>query len=104
MDITPYLKLLVEKNGSDLFFTTGSPVKVKSEGVANSVGKTMLTGDLTRDAAYGIMSEKQIAQFEETLECDFAIALEDRSARFRVNVFRQRGEVGGTIVSGSGWI
>tara|TARA_R110002072_G_scaffold117433_2_gene248522 strand:+ start:4667 stop:5722 length:1056 start_codon:yes stop_codon:yes gene_type:complete len=93
MDITPYLKLMVEKDASDLFLTTDSPVKVKMEGKATSVGKTILTGELTKAAAYGIMNEKQIAEFEDRLECDFAIPLADQ-ARFRVNVFRQRGEVG----------
>ena len=93
MDITPYLKLMVEKDASDLFLTTDSPVKVKMEGKATSVGKTILTGELTKAAAYGIMNEKQIADFEDRLECDFAIPLADQ-ARFRVNVFRQRGEVG----------
>ena len=93
MDITPYLKLLVDKKGSDLFFSTGAPVKVKIEGVVNSVGKTMLTGELVKTAAYGIMSERMRKLFEEKLEADFAISLPDRSARFRVNVFRQRGEV-----------
>ena len=94
MDITPYLKLMVEKNASDLFITTDSPVKIKLEGVATPVGKTILTGEICKAAAFNIMSEKQISSFEDTLECDFAIALEDGSARFRVNVFRQRGEVG----------
>jgi twitching motility protein PilU len=63
------------------------------EGKATSVGKTVLTGELTKAAAYGIMNEKQIAEFEDRMECDFAIPLGDQ-ARFRVNVFRQRGEVG----------
>ncbi len=93
MDITPYLKLMVEKDASDLFLTTNSPIKIKMEGKATSVGKTVLTGELTKAAAYGIMNEHQVAQFEERLECDFAIPLADK-ARFRVNVFRQRGEVG----------
>lgn len=93
MDITPYLKLLRDKEGSDLFFSVGTPVKIKIEGQVNSVGKTMLTGELARAAAYEIMSPSQIARFEETMECDFAISLPDKSARFRVNVFRQRGEV-----------
>lgn len=93
MDITPYLKLMVEKDASDIFLTTDSPVKVKIEGKATSVGKTVLTGELTKAAAYGIMNEKQIAEFEDRMECDFAIPLADQ-ARFRVNVFRQRGEVG----------
>ena len=94
MDITPYLKLMVEKNASDLFFTVDSPVKIKLEGKASPVGKTILNSELCKVAAYGIMNEKQIRQFEDTMECDFAIALPDGSARFRVNVFRQRGEVG----------
>ena len=94
MDITPYLKLMVEKNASDLFLTVDSPVKIKLEGNATPVGKTVLTSELTKAAAYGIMNQKQISQFEENMECDFAIALADGSARFRVNVFRQRGEVG----------
>lgn len=93
MDITPYLKLMVEKEASDIFLTTNSPIKIKIEGETTSVGKTVLTGELTRAAAYGIMNEQQIAQFEEKMECDFAIPLADK-ARFRVNVFRQRGEVG----------
>lgn len=93
MDIQPYLKLMVEKNASDLFFTTGSPVKIKIEGVVQSVGKTELTSELSKAAAFGIMNEKQRSEFEETMECDFAIALPDNSARFRVNVFRQRGQV-----------
>ena len=94
MDITPYLKLLRDKEGSDLFFTAAAPVKIKIEGQVNSVGKTVLTGELTKAAAYAIMTDAQIQRFEETMECDFAISLQDKSARYRVNVFRQRGEVG----------
>jgi len=93
MDLTPYLKLMVEKNASDLFITVDSPVKIKLEGNATPVGKTILTGDICKAAAYNIMNDIQIKHFEETFECDFAIALEDGSARYRVNVFRQRGEV-----------
>ena len=93
MDITPYLNLLRDKNGSDLFFTAGAPVKIKIEGSINSVGKSVLTSEVSKAAAYGIMNAKQIQHFEDTMECDFAIALADKSARYRVNVFRQRGEV-----------
>jgi twitching motility protein PilU len=92
MDITPYLKLMIEKNASDLFFTVGAPVKIKIEGVVQSVGKTLLSKELVKSAAYGVMNEKQVREFEETMEVDFAIALPDQSARFRVNVFRQRGD------------
>jgi len=91
MDITPYLKLVVEKNASDLFFTADSPVKIKLEGNAVSVGKTELSPELCKEAAYGIMNDRQIKEFEENMDCDFAIMLPDGGARFRVNVFRQRG-------------
>jgi twitching motility protein PilU len=94
MDIQPYLKLMVEKNASDLFLTVNSPVKLKLEGQATSVGKTVMTDELCKSAAYGIMNDYQIKQFEENMEVDFAIALEDGSARFRVNVFHQRGDIG----------
>jgi len=93
MDITPYLKLMVEKRASDLFFTAGAPVKIKIEGNVQSVGKTLLTRELVHGAAYEIMNDTQRAEFEKTMEVDFAIALPDKSARFRVNVFRQRGDV-----------
>ena len=92
MDITAYLKLMVEKKASDLFFTVGAPVKIKIEGVVQSVGKTLLSPELVTSAAHGIMDERQIEDFEESMESDFAIGLEDGSARFRVNVFRQRGD------------
>ena len=93
MDITPYLKLMLEKQASDLFLTADSPVKIKIEGEAAPVGKTVLTPDLTRNAAYALMDASQQARFEERMECDFAISLKDEG-RFRVNVFRQRGRVG----------
>ena len=68
MDTTPYLKLLRDKNGSDLFFSVGAPVKIKIEGQVSSVGKTILTGDLTHAAAYGMMTQSQIDRFEQTLD------------------------------------
>lgn len=96
MDITPYLKLMVDKNASDLFFTVDTQVKIKIEGKITSVGKTVLTSDLCKAAAYGLMNDQQIAYFEKNLECDFAISAGEgnKAARYRVNVFKQRGEVG----------
>ncbi len=92
MDITPYLKLMVDKGASDLFLTVNSPVKIKVEGRVSDVGKTMLTRELIKKVANSIMNVKQVAEFEKTMECDFTIALADQ-ARFRTNVFRQRGEI-----------
>lgn len=94
MDIKPYLKLMFEKNGSDMFITEGSPIKIKIEGKIMPANKTVLTGEVCKAAAYSIMNEHQTKIFEETMECDFAISVEGIAARFRVNVFRQRGHVG----------
>ena len=92
MNISPYLKLMVEKNASDVYFTTNAPVKIKIEGKQVPVGKTLLTPEMVKEAAYGIMSEKQRKSYEVKHECDFAIA-EEGVGRFRVNVFVQRGNV-----------
>ncbi len=94
MDITPYLKFVIEKKASDLFITVGVPVKVKLEGKVKAVGKNVLTPELTKAAAYGIMNEAQIEEFERTCDLDFAIAMDDGSGRFRVNAFCQKGSVG----------
>ena len=93
MNIEPYLHLMVEKDASDLFLTTDAPVKVKIEGRITSVGKTILTTELVEAAAYSIMYDRQRDQFKQSMETDFAMSLPDGSGRFRVNVFRQRGNV-----------
>lgn len=92
MNISPYLKLMVEKKASDLYFTSNAPVKIKIEGKQIPVGKTVLTGEMVKEAAYGVMNEKQIRSFEVKHESDFAISEQD-VGRFRVNVFMQRGQV-----------
>lgn len=92
MIIKPYLQLLVERNGSDLFFTADSPVQVKIEGRISPVGKTVLTPRAVKDAVLAIMSERQVEQFTDDLELDFAL-YEPGLGRFRVNAFHQRGNV-----------
>ena len=57
-----------------------------------NIGSAERVREVVKAAAYGIMNNRQIQVFEDTMECDFAIALADKSVRFRVNVFRQRGE------------
>ncbi len=91
MNISPFLKLMVEKGASDLYFTANAPVKIKIEGRIVSVGKTVMTPEMVKAAAYGIMTEDQINFYNSNLEVDFAIA-EENVGRFRVNVFFQRGQ------------
>jgi twitching motility protein PilU len=93
MDIIPYLKLMVEKDASDIYFTVGSPARLKISRKVVSVGKTILTADMTQAIAHKIMNEEQRAFFEKELEIDIAITLDEIQARFRVNAFRQQGFV-----------
>lgn len=93
MDIKLLLRLMAEKNASDLFFSTGAPPHMKIEGVSTPMGQGPMPPGTIKDIAYGLMNQKQIEEFEEEWEQNFAISVDD-IGRFRVNVFMQRGEVG----------
>src|SRR5271169_1381499 len=90
LNTRPLFKLMVEKKASDLFFTSYAPVKIKIEGQIFPVNKQILSPDMVKQAAYGLMNAEQIDYFEKELEIDFAIS-EPGLGRFRVNVFHQRG-------------
>ncbi|TQV77455.1 PilT/PilU family type 4a pilus ATPase [Aliikangiella marina] len=93
MDIKLLLRLMAEKNASDLFFSTGAPPHMKIEGVSTPMGQGPMPPGAIKDIAYELMDESQIAEFESEWEQNFAISVDD-IGRFRVNVFMQRGEVG----------
>jgi twitching motility protein PilU len=92
MDITNYLKLMVDHDASDLFFSVGAHANIKIEGHTRSVGKETLTSKDLRTLAYSIMSDDQVVAFEENLELNMAISMEGLG-RFRVNIYRQRGDI-----------
>jgi twitching motility protein PilU len=92
MEIAPYLKLMVQKNGSDLFFSTGAPPNLKAEGRTMPIGDTPMAPGMVRTLAYSIMNDEQVSEFERTMEGNLAISVSGLG-RFRVNVFRQRGDV-----------
>jgi twitching motility protein PilU len=94
LDILPYLKEMTLLNASDLFLTVDSPVKAKIFGRAVALDDFLLTPELTKSGAFGIMTQEQIDEFLITRDLDFAISLPDGSARFRANVFYQRKTVG----------
>ena len=96
IDITPVLKFMTEKGGSDLFFSTGASIHMDVDGETMPVNAQKMTPGMIKEIAYAIMSPAQIEEFESTLECNFAIGRKD-IGRFRVNVFKQRGEVGMVI-------
>ncbi len=94
--ILPILKFMTEKNGSDLFFSTGTPIHVEIEGEVLPINAQKMQPGMIKDLAYSLMTKSQVAEFEDKLECNFAIGSQG-IGRFRVNVFKQRGEVGMVI-------
>jgi twitching motility protein PilU len=91
--INDLLKLLVSRSGSDLFITSDFPPAIKVDGKVTKVSPQPLTGAHTLALTRSIMSDKQVAEFERTKECNFAIAPPE-IGRFRVNAFVQQGKVG----------
>ena len=87
------LKLMLSKNGSDLFITTGFPPAFKIDGKMTPVSNQALTGQHTADLARSIMNDKQAAEFEASKECNFAISPAG-IGRFRVNAFVQQSSIG----------
>ncbi|MDT8385170.1 MAG: PilT/PilU family type 4a pilus ATPase [Gammaproteobacteria bacterium] len=92
MDILPYLKLMAEKGASDLFFSTGAPVNIKIEGVSAALNDTSLPPGVVKKLAYSVISDDQQKTFEAEMELNLAISVHD-IGRFRINLYRQRGEV-----------
>jgi twitching motility protein PilU len=91
--INDLLKLMVSRNGSDLFITGDFPPAIKVDGKVTKVSPQALSGSHTLALARSIMNDKQAAEFERTKECNFAIS-PPGIGRFRVNAFVQQGKVG----------
>lgn len=87
------LRLMVSKNGSDLFITADFPPAFKVDGKILPASNQVLTAAHTVELAHAIMSDKQAASFEATKECNFAIS-PGSLGRFRVSAFVQQGRVG----------
>ncbi|MFK7602537.1 type IV pilus twitching motility protein PilT [Deinococcus sp. SM5_A1] len=95
-DITDILRTAAEKGASDVILTVGMAPQFKIDGVYDPQGFADLVPTETRKLMYSMMNEKQQRTFEERRELDFSFVLGDR-ARFRVNCFMQRGNVGGVM-------
>lgn len=89
-EIYSLLKTLNKYKGSDLFITANFPPAMKLDGKITRITETPLTPERCMEIAFSIMSPKQMDEFMNTNECNFAISLPDTS-RFRVNAMVQRG-------------
>jgi twitching motility protein PilU len=92
MKIAPYLKHLADNDGSDIYFSTGAIPSAKFNGVLKPLGKDPCPQGYVESLANELMSERQRVDFCNKPELNMALSLPS-IGRFRVNVFRQRGEV-----------
>lgn len=87
------LRNMLQKGGSDLFITVGAPPSMKLDGKMTPITNQPLTASHAQVLVRAIMNDRQIREYEETQECNFAISLPNIS-RFRVNAFMQRNSSG----------
>ncbi len=86
------LRLMSQKNGSDLFITANFPPAIKVDGKITPVSNQVLSQQHTAELCRSIMNDRQAAEFESTKECNFAIS-PSGIGRFRVNALIQQGRV-----------
>jgi twitching motility protein PilU len=92
MDIIPFVKLMVDKGASDLFFSVGAPPNIKIEGIISPVGEAPIQSQQMSELVLSLMKDEQQKEFEATMELNMALSVSG-IGRFRINLFRQRGEV-----------
>jgi twitching motility protein PilT len=86
------LKTLVDQGGTDLHITTNSPPQIRIDGVMVALQLPPMTASETKQIVYSVLTDNQKHRFEENLELDFSFGVKGM-ARFRANVFNQRGAV-----------
>lgn len=90
------LRKLVEHGGSDLHISAGSPPRIRVDGALAPLNDEKLSPKDTQNLMYSVLDSEQIAHFEKELELDLSFGVQGLG-RFRTNVFRQRGTIGGVL-------
>jgi twitching motility protein PilT len=90
------LKAMVEKGASDLHLTTGSPPQLRVDGRLTPLRMDPLSPQDTKQACYSILTDAQKHRFEANNELDLSFGVKGL-ARFRANIFVQRGAVAGAF-------
>ncbi|GAB5379191.1 MAG: PilT/PilU family type 4a pilus ATPase [Aliiglaciecola sp.] len=96
MDLSPYLRKMAEQGASDLFITVGFPISAKINGQMTAISDERLSQEAALALVNNVMSDKQRDEFEQSKECNFAIAREG-IGRFRCSAFWQR-DLAGMVV------
>src|SRR3954465_4462749 len=94
--LSDLLKKMLEMNGSDLHITTNSPPQIRVHGHLHPLDMPPLQPAETKQLGYSVLTDAQKHRFEEHLELDFSFGLKGL-ARFRGNLFNQRGATGGVF-------
>ena len=90
------LKTMVDQDASDLHITVGVPPEFRIGGKMVKVKMNPLSPQDSKDLCYSVLTDSQKGEFEKTLDIDFSFGIKDL-ARFRGNLFYQRGNVGGVF-------
>lgn len=93
LDVTQLLQFCFQQKGSDLHISSGEPPVIRTDGEMQRIKVPALTAEQTQAMLYDIMGDAQRKVFEENSDIDFSIDLGE-TARFRVNIFRQRRGMG----------
>ena len=96
LNLQELLKLVMDKDGSDLHLSAGSPPRIRVRGELMPLNMKPLTGVDTRKLTYSILTDAQKHKFEDENELDFSFGVKGLS-RFRGNLFVQRGAVAGVF-------
>ncbi len=90
------LNLMVQRGGSDLHLSVGTPPRVRIDGRLVDSEYPALTPELTKKLVYSVLTPDQVAKFEANMELDFSFGVANLG-RFRVNSFLQRGTVASVL-------
>lgn len=90
------LKIMIEKNASDLHISTNTPPRIRVDGKLVALNEAILTPAETKSLCYSVLTDTQKHKFEENNELDLSFGVKGLS-RFRANMFMQRGAVAGAF-------
>lgn len=97
LTIEELVGLLLKKGASDLHLAAGSRPKLRICGKLYDTEHDTLDAKTTKRLLYSVLDDEQIAKFEQKWELDFSFSIQNFQARFRTNLFLQRGAVGGVL-------
>ena len=83
-------QLMADKKASDIFMSVSSPINIKINGTAIAVNQQVMDAKTIKELLYEVLTEKQIKEYEDTLELNTAFAI-DGVGNFRISAFRQKG-------------